>query len=299
MYSREKVLEIAKRELGVAEPRGDDKYIRWYNHTEHAGFDMDVSWCAIWCSWVLRAAEIPEELCPNFASCTVCMNWAKEHDVWHDNDYSPLPGDLVFFDWNGKGKPSHVGIVTDANSVSVFTIEGNTSNMVAERSYDKDSSKLLGYIAINYGDELPEAPAMSVPAEPVITTKKRRIADLQLMLRTEFKVTIVVDNAWGPKSKAALIKAIQKSLNDSYRSWLAVDGIWGQKTEKAWRNLQNGASGNLVLLAQMALVAHGADIDADGIFGKKTLKAVRDFQKTNNLDDDGIIGPLTMRKLVK
>lgn len=299
MYNRAKVLEIAKQELGAAEPRGDDKYIRWYNQIADADFAMNVAWCAIFTSWVLRAAEIPEELCPNFASCTTCMNWAKKNGVWKDNDYSPLPGDLVFFDWNGKGKPSHVGIVTDANAVSVFTIEGNTSNMVAERTYDKDSSSLLGYIAINYGDELPEAPVVSVPAEPVISTKKRRIADLQLILRTKFKVTIVADNVWGPKSKAALVKAIQKSLNDSYRSWLAVDGIWGPKTEKAWRNLQSGSSDNLVLLAQIALISHGADIDADGIFGKKTLKAVKDFQKKNNLDDDGIIGPLTMSKLVK
>lgn len=292
MYNRAKVLEIAKQELGAAEPRGDDKYIHWYNQTTDADFAMNVAWCAIFTSWVLRAAEIPEELCPNFASCTTCMNWAKKAGVWKGNDYSPLPGDLVFFDWNGKGKPSHVGIVTDANSVSVFTIEGNTSNMVAERTYDKDSPQLLGYVAVAYGDEVaPVVPSVSIP--------KHHIAEVQTLLRTKFNVTVVVDNLWGGKSRIALIRAIQKTLNDTHRSWLAVDGIWGPKTEKAWRNVQKGNTGNLVLLAQIGLIAHGYKIDPDGIFGNDTLKATKDFQKKNRLEDDGIIGPLTMSKLVK
>jgi len=295
MYNRAKVLEIAKQELGVAEPRGDDKYIRWYNDVAGADFAMNVAWCAIWCSWVLRAAEIPEKLCPNFASCTVCMKWAKKNGVWKDNDYSPLPGDLIMIDWNGKGNPTHVGIVSDTNSVTVFTIEGNTSNKVAERSYDLDDAQILGYVAINYGDDSPVA----VPTKPNTSTKRRRISEVQTILRKEYGVVIVIDNAWGPNSNKALIKAIQKSLNDAYRSWLSIDGIWGPKTENAWRNIAKGDSGKLVKLAQIALIAKGYDIEPDGIFGKDTLKATKDFQNSSGLEKDGIIGRLTINKLVK
>ena len=295
MYNRAKVLEIAKQELGVAEPRGDDKYIRWYNSVAKSDFEMDVAWCAIFTSWVLRAAEIPETLCPNFASCTVCMEWAKKNGVWKDNSYSPLPGDLIFFDWNGKGKPSHVGIVTDANSVTVFTIEGNTSNKVAERNYDRDEGQVLGYVAINYGDDAPVA----IPVAPKPSTKRRRIAEVQTILRSEYGVVLVVDNAWGPNSQKALIKSIQESLNNAYQSWLSVDGIWGPKTEDAWRNIKNGDSGKLVKLAQIALISKGYEIEPDGIFGKETLKATKDYQANNGLEEDGIIGRLTMSKLVK
>ena len=295
MYNRAKVLEIAKQELGVAEPRGDDKYIRWYNGITGADFAMNVAWCAIWVSWVLRAAELPDELCPNFASCTACMKWAKKNGVWKDNDYSPLPGDLIMIDWNGKGSPTHVGIVTDTNSVTVFTIEGNTSNKVAERSYDRDNAQILGYVAIKYGDDKPVA----LPVTPKPSTKRRRIAEVQTILRSEYGVVLVVDNAWGPNSQKALIKAIQKALNDAYRSWLSIDGIWGPKTEHAWRNVQNGDSGKLVKLVQIALISKGYEIEPDGIFGKETLKATKDYQANNGLEKDGIIGRLTISKLVK
>ena len=295
MYNRAKVLDIAKRELGVAEPRGDDKYIRWYNDLTGAGFAMNVAWCAIWVSWVLRSAEIPEALCPSFASCSVCMKWAKKNNVWKDNNYSPLPGDLIMLDWNGKGSPSHVGIVTDTNSETVFTIEGNTSNKVAERSYDRDNTQILGYVAINYGDNSPAI----IPSKPQVNTKRRRVAEAQTILRDEYGVVIVIDNAWGPNSKKALIKAVQKSLNDAYRSWLSIDGIWGAKTESAWRNVRNGDSGKLVKLIQIALIAKGYEIEPDGIFGKETLKATKDYQVNNGLEKDGIVGRLTMSKLVK
>lgn len=295
MYNRAKVLDIAKQELGAAEPRGDDKYIRWYNGVTGAGFAMNVAWCAIWVSWVLRAAELPAALCPNFASCTVCMNWAKRNGVWKDNNYSPLPGDLIMIDWNGKGIPSHVGIVTDTNSATVFTIEGNTSNKVAERSYDRDNAQILGYVAIKYGDDKP----VTLPTGTKPSTKRRRIAEVQTILRSEYGVVLVVDNAWGPNSKKALIKSIQKSLNNAYQSLLSVDGVWGPKTEDAWRNIKNGDSGKLVKLAQIALISKGYEIEPDGIFGKETLKATKDYQANNGLEEDGIIGRLTMSKLVK
>ena len=256
---------------------------------------MNVAWCAIWVSWVLRAAELPDELCPNFSSCTACMKWAKKNGVWKDNDYSPLLGDLIMIDWNGKGSPTHVGIVTDANSVTIFTIEGNTSNKVAERSYDRDNTQVLGYVAIKYGDDEPVA----LPATPIPSTKRRRIAEAQTILRSEYGVVLVIDNAWGPNSKKALIKAIQKSLNDVYQSWLSIDGIWGPKTEQAWCNIQNGDTGNLVKLSQIALISKGYEIEPDGIFGKETLKATKDYQTNNGLEKDGIIGRLTMSKLVK
>ena len=53
-----------------------------------------------------------------------------------------------------------------------------------------------------------------------------------------------------------------------------------------------GSTGQLVEILQEML-----SIEIDGIFGEKTRKAVVYFQKKNNLNSDGIVGPLTWKKL--
>ena len=118
MSNREKVLEVARQELGVSEPRGDDKYIRWYNSVAHTSFDTNVSWCFIWVSWVLRAAGISEDLCPNFASCGAGIEWAKKNGIWHtrESGYLPSPADLTIFDWKADGKQDHVGFAANRDS---------------------------------------------------------------------------------------------------------------------------------------------------------------------------------------
>jgi surface antigen len=41
---------------------------------------------------------------------------------------NPQPGDIVIFDWEGKGEAWHVGLVKGVNADgSIQTIEGNTS----------------------------------------------------------------------------------------------------------------------------------------------------------------------------
>ena len=50
----------------------------------------------------------------------------------------------LFF--TNKGQ-NHVGIVTayDSVTMTVYTIEGNTSDSVAERKYNYNDSKIVGY----------------------------------------------------------------------------------------------------------------------------------------------------------
>lgn len=70
-------------------------------------------------------------------------------------DYTPAPGDIVFFNNDGNGRAGHVGIVkelftqtdpqTGAETALLRTIEGNTSGMVREHEYTLTDSLLLGY----------------------------------------------------------------------------------------------------------------------------------------------------------
>lgn len=45
-------------------------------------------------------------------------------------DYSPQPGDAVFFNWdqNPSGEAMHIGMVVDFDGSTITTIEGNTGS---------------------------------------------------------------------------------------------------------------------------------------------------------------------------
>ncbi len=62
--------------------------------------------------------------------------------------------------------------------------------------------------------------------------------------------------------------------------------------------LRNGSTGNEVTKLQQRLIAAGYEPgEPDGVFGPKTEAAVRAFQEENDLDVDGICGPMTAEKL--
>ena len=63
-------------------------------------------------------------------------------------------------------------------------------------------------------------------------------------------------------------------------------------------NLSKGDKNNNVGVLQFMLKQLGYSIEVDCIFGSDTDKIVREFQKTNNLDVDGIVGQKTWQKII-
>lgn len=60
-----------------------------------------------------------------------------------------------------------------------------------------------------------------------------------------------------------------------------------------------GSRGNQVQDIQEALLARGYELGvADGIFGNATRRAVTKYQIENDLNGDGVVGPLTWQKLL-
>ncbi len=141
------------------------------------GYPSRVSWCAAFVSWVIENTSYNNEQLKNIiqmksAAVVDFMNYFYGNNnsnikfYYNDNcsnyrnkngsgNYTPKQGDLIFFDWQGswggsmpvqyKGGPDHIGIVQKTEDNVIYTIEGNTTDSVAERSYDLNSCKVIGF----------------------------------------------------------------------------------------------------------------------------------------------------------
>jgi hypothetical protein len=112
------------------------------------GFESRVAWCACFVSWCANeCGYLDAGIIPRFAACqSQGIPWFKERGLWQDaGGYVPAPGDIIFFDWEQNGHSDHVGIVEYVEGDVAHTVEGNTSNSVARRSYRLDSPNVQGY----------------------------------------------------------------------------------------------------------------------------------------------------------
>lgn len=121
----------------------------------------------------------------------------------------------------------------------------------------------------------------------------------QSWLNANYATGLTVDGLWGPKTRAAAIRALQTELNAQFSKGLVVDGVWGSKTKAACVNVKQGASGNLTRLIQGTLYCRGYDPKGfDGIFGTGCTGAVKSFQSAQSLSADGVVGKNTWEKLL-
>lgn len=156
----DKIISTAKSQIGTCEPDGDDKYIKVYNEATGSTFGMDVAWCAIFVTWVMIVCGIAKDVVSRFASCTAGMKWFIKQGKWknakaYGGTYTPVPGIPVFFSKAHKlTDPSHVGIVTKVCPPYIYTVEGNTSDAVHERTYRIDDKYIIGYGVPSYVDNV-------------------------------------------------------------------------------------------------------------------------------------------------
>lgn len=136
-------------------------------------------------------------------------------------------------------------------------------------------------------------------SQPVTGAKGSTLKSVQTWLNSSYKANLSVDGVYGPKTKAALVRALQTELNKS-GARLDVDGEFGPKTRAACRTLYQGTSGALVRVLQGGLIGFGFDTNGfDGIYGSGTKAAVTAFQRSKGIGVDGIAGPQTFNAMFK
>lgn len=131
------IVEVALTQLGN---EGGQPYWSWY------GFDSREEWCACFVSWCAdQCGYIESGLIPKFSGCVDGANWFKSNNQWHDRNYEPKAGDIIFFDWESDGVTDHVGIVEKCENGTVYTVEGNSDDACRQRQYAVGSSSIYGY----------------------------------------------------------------------------------------------------------------------------------------------------------
>ncbi len=107
----------------------------------------ETPWCACFVSWCAEQnGLIDSGLFPRSASVAAYRNFFKQKNQYVEaGGYTPKAGDLIVF-----GADEHIGIVQYSEGDRVVTIEGNTSDMVHERSYHLGSRYITGYCTPDY-----------------------------------------------------------------------------------------------------------------------------------------------------
>jgi hypothetical protein len=135
-FLRTKVVEQALAWLGCKESDGSHKkIIDVYNSHKPLARGYKVKYTDSWCATFVSAVAIKlgyTSIIPTECSCPKMVELFKKLGAWEENEsIVPLPGDIIFYDWeddgkgDNKGRPNHVGIVEKVVGNKITVIEGN------------------------------------------------------------------------------------------------------------------------------------------------------------------------------
>ncbi len=122
----EKILEIARDQLGIKENPPNSNRCKF--NTAYYGQEVSGSaypWCAVFVWWCFRESGASELFYggKKTASCSTLLGFHKAQAV--RGNY--LPGDIIFFNFDGRKNTQHVGICEGWDGRYITTIDGNTA----------------------------------------------------------------------------------------------------------------------------------------------------------------------------
>ena len=146
------LLKYAQSQVG----QNRQKYLTYVGQWK--GSDVHVAWCASFVTYCAHYGGVSDYTSEKTNWCPNIMAYYYRVGEFHNQNsgYTPKPGDIVFFDWNGcchdyssackKGHREHVGIVESVSGGYINTIEGNAgkSNYV-KRCSRSSSAYVIGY----------------------------------------------------------------------------------------------------------------------------------------------------------
>jgi hypothetical protein len=146
------LVEVARSQLGVREATGHNDGLPNRRYMEGRAPEP---WCSDFFKWCMK--QVDPKMAEKYGSpsCTEAMNkFGRAGNLRRPSSYVPRPGDQIFFgsrDGSDRGLAHHTGMVVKVQNGRVYTIEGNSANMVAERCYPIGSKKIIAYGDVQNG----------------------------------------------------------------------------------------------------------------------------------------------------
>ena len=204
-FTAKKLIAIAVSQIGyhekVSNANLDDKtansgsgnWTKYARDLAAAGYyngnKNGYAWCDVfvdWCFFQLagRNPVIAQAIECQTGDCGAgCLYSRQYYQQQGRLSNIPKPGDQVFFTQNGE--ICHTGIVETVNGNSITTIEGNTSDQVARRSYSLGNGYIKDFGHPKYDADEPEESRGETPATP---QEKKSVEEL---------AREVLTGAWG------------------------------------------------------------------------------------------------------
>lgn len=241
---RDELVKNAKRDIGKSR--------------DEVGCAGGGDWCAWYVSNVLNSVDIGYGVTTD--SCTLMQRYMSENKDWDEPEDYPIPGDIIFFDWDNKKEErplDHVAICIEFQhgTKQITYVNGNgssphyvTRQVINVNAKGDDGHNLVAYWMRYIGDHTEIPGEESEPDVPEQEPEK-------------------------PESKEVILKV---------------------------RQLRKGMSGGDVKTLQRLLFADGYSVGRcgdDGDFGEETEEAVLKYQHDHALDQDGIAGVDTLTAL--
>lgn len=154
-------VNTAQTYLGCNEADGShEAIIDLYNSHKPLAMGYEVQYTDSWCSTFVSAIAIQcglTEIIPTECGCERHIGLFQETGCWVEEDSAiPLPGDLIFYDWDMEeygectGWSDHVGIVVGTKWPFIRVIEGNKDDMVSYRTILLNDKQIRGFAKPDY-----------------------------------------------------------------------------------------------------------------------------------------------------
>ena len=158
---RQQIVKTAEGYLGCKESDSSHKQIiDLYNSHEPLAMGYQVQYTDSWCAAFVSAMSIAcdfTDIIPTECGCERQIELFRKLNCWEERDSAiPLPGDLIYYDWNMEEKgectgwADHVGIVVGTKWPFLKVIEGNFEDSVSYHYLLLNDVQIRGFAKPDY-----------------------------------------------------------------------------------------------------------------------------------------------------
>ena len=161
---RTKLVDTACGWAGIREADGSHRpIVDRYNAITPLPQDYTLTYEDSWCAAFVTVCALESDLAdiiPAECSCARQIKLLQDLGRWEEDDgYRPLPGDLIYYDWDFSKKPDctgwpeHVGIVVGTYGPFIRVMEGNKDDDASFRVIWQNDWCIRGYGLPDYASK--------------------------------------------------------------------------------------------------------------------------------------------------